>query len=97
MYKPPEHLIDQWPEVFTDLEINTMPVAYIDSVRIDFSDGSVWEIDITTKLLSEDPDLVAEKLLDTVEDYQDIIVKIDFKMDIERLMNDVKHETKKLF
>lgn len=97
MFKPPEHLIEQWPEVFTDLEINTMPVAYIDSVRLDFSDGSVWEIDVTSQLLSEDPNILAEKLIETIEDHQDNIIKIDFKMDVERLMADIKSKTKKFF
>lgn len=97
MFKPPEHLIEQWPEIFTDLEIKTMPVAYINHVRLDFSDGSVWEIDINSQLLSEDPEIISKKLLDTLEDYQEIIVKMDFNMDIERLISDVKSETKKLF
>lgn len=97
MFNPPEHLINQWPEVFTDLEMKTLPVAYIDHVRLDFSDGSVWEIDINSQLLSEDPEIISKKLLETLEDYQDIIVKIDFSMDIERLINDVKQETKKIF
>jgi len=96
MYKPPEHLIDQWPEVFTDLEISTMPVLYINSVRLDFSDGSIWEIDINSKLLSEDPDFVSEKLLDTIKEYQQMISKIDFDMDIDRLINDIQQETKNI-
>ena len=39
LFKPPRHLVKEWPEVFEDLYMNTMPVAYLDSVRLDFTDG----------------------------------------------------------
>jgi len=97
MLKPPKHLVDQWPEVFTDLEMNTMPVAYINNVRLDFSDGSVWEIDVKSQILSEDPAVLAERLAETIEDHQERIIKIDFNMDVERLIEDIKLNTNNIF
>lgn len=97
LFKPPRHLVKEWPEVFEDLYMNTMPVAYLDSVRLDFTDGRVWEIDVKNELTQQTPDGIAEVLLNTLKEYKDEIKKIDFKVDITRLKKDIASETNKLF
>jgi hypothetical protein len=94
LFKPPRHLVKEWPEVFEDLYMNTMPVAYLDSVRLDFTDGRVWEIDVRTELTKQSPDGIAEILLSTLQEYKDEIKKIDFKVDIEKLKKDILDSTK---
>lgn len=93
-FKPPKNLIKEWPEVFDDLYINTMPVAYLDALLLEFNDGRVWEIDIKQQLKSGDPDLLAKKLLDTLSEYKETIKKIDFKFDVDLLRQDIKNRTK---
>ena len=97
LFKPPRHLVKEWPEVFEDLYMNTMPVAYLDSVRLDFTDGRVWEIDVKNELTKQTADGIADILLNTLQEYKDEIKKIDFKVDITRLKNDIASETNKLF
>lgn len=97
LFKPPRHLVKEWPEVFEDLYMNTMPVAYLDSVRLDFIDGHVWEIDVKNELTKQAPDGIADILLHTLQEYKDEIKKIDFKVDVTRLKNDIASETNKLF
>ena len=87
----------EWPEVFEDLYMNTMPVAYLDSVRLDFIDGRVWEIDVKNELTKQTADGIADILLNTLQEYKDEIKKIDFKVDVSRLKNDIASETNKLF
>ena len=87
----------EWPEVFEDLYMNTMPVAYLDSVRLDFTDGRVWEIDVKNELTKQTADGIADILLNTLQEYKDEIKKIDFKVDVTRLKNDIASETNKLF
>ena len=87
----------EWPEVFEDLYMNTMPVAYLDSVRLDFIDGRVWEIDVKNELTKQTADGIADILLNTLQEYKDEIKKIDFKVDVTRLKNDIASETNKLF
>jgi hypothetical protein len=96
LFKPPSQLVKEWPEVFEDLYITTMPVAYLDYIRLDFADGRVWKIDIKEQLSLSDPDLVADKLLETIEEYQDEIKKIDFKINIDKLKKDIGNSTKDL-
>jgi hypothetical protein len=97
LFKPPRHLIKEWPEVFEDLYMNTMPVAYLDLIQLEFADGRVWEIDIREELGKQDATSIADTLINTLQEYKDEIKKIDFKVDIEKLKKDIASETNKLF
>jgi hypothetical protein len=97
LFKPPRHLVKEWPEVFEDLYMNTMPVAYLDLVIVEFKDGKVWQIDVADQLKEADPDTMCSKLLDIMQDYKDSIVKIDFKINVEKLKKDIKDEISKIF
>ena len=97
LFKPPRHLVKEWPEVFEDLYMNTMPVAYLETVHLEFANGRVWQIDIKEQLKDLDADAVATRLLDTLQEYKDEIKKIDFKVDVERLKKDIYDSTKTIF
>lgn len=97
LFKPPRHLVKEWPEVFEDLYMNTMPVAYLDSVRLDFTDGRVWEIDVKNELTKQTADGIADVLINTLQEYKDEIKKIDFKVDVERLKKDIRDSSKNIF
>jgi hypothetical protein len=97
LFRPPRHLVKEWPEVFEDLYMNTMPVAYLERIHLEFADGRVWEIDIRTELTKQKPEEIADVLVNTLQEYKDEIKKIDFKVDIEKLKIDIASETNKLF
>jgi hypothetical protein len=97
LFKPPRHLVKEWPEVFEDLYMNTMPVAYLEMVHLEFVNGRVWQIDIKEQMKSLDPDEIAAKLLETLQEYKDEIKKLDFKVDVERLKKDIGNSTKTIF
>lgn len=94
LFKPPRHLVKEWPEVFEDLYMNTMPVAYLDIIHLEFDNGRVWEINIKEQVKTNKLQQVADKLFDTLQEFKDEIVKIDFKIDIERLKRDIADSTK---
>jgi len=97
-FKPPRHLVKEWPEVFEDLYMDTMPVAYVDVMIIEFTDGRIWEIDIKSQMKNDgDSDLIAKKLLGTLNEFKDTIKKLDFKIDVERLKEDIKNRTDRIF
>ena len=77
--------------------MNTMPVHYLESIRLEFGNGRIWEIDIQEQLGNATNDIVAEKLLDTFQEYREDITKVDFSIDIQRLKQDITDKTKKLF
>jgi hypothetical protein len=92
-FKPPRHLVKEWPEVFEDLYMNTMPVAYLEYVHLEFANGRVWQIDIKSQLQEQEAQVVATRLLDTMSEYRADIVKLDFKIDIEKLKKDIGDST----
>lgn len=97
LFRPPRHLVKEWPEVFEDLYMNTMPVAYLEHVHLQFRNGRIWQIDIKEQLTDEDADAVADKLLEMLQEYKEDIQKIDFKIDIDRLKKDITDSTQDLF
>lgn len=96
LFRPPRHLIKEWPEVFEDLYMNTMPVAYLELVHLEFADGKIWEINISEQLLEVSTEEIADRLLSTIQEYKNEIKKLDFKIDIEKLKNDIQSSTKDL-
>jgi len=96
LFKPSTDLIKQWPEVFDDLYMNTMPVVYMINMVLEFKDGRIWEIDIQNQLGKIDPEVFSQKLLSMLEEYSPTIKKIDFKFDIEKLKNDIQRNTKNI-
>ena len=97
LFKPPKHLVKEWPEIFEDLYMNTMPVAYLILLRLEFTDGRIWELNIQEQLVNAEPNDVADKLLSIFQEYRNDIKKIDFQMDIERLKTDIQESTKNIF
>jgi hypothetical protein len=96
LFKFPDHLVKEWPEVFEDLYINTMPVAYLEFMQIEFKDGRVWEINIKKQLSNEDPEIIADKILEFLQEYQKEVVNLDFKVNVKKLKKDIKSSSKKL-
>lgn len=96
LFKPPAHLVKEWPEVFEDLYMNTIPVAYIDLIHIEFYNGSVWEINVAEQLIYNEADSLAERLLDTLSDYKNEIANFDFKVNIDKLKTDIRSSSKKI-
>lgn len=97
LFRPPRHLVKEWPEVFEDLYMNTMPVAYLDTLVIEFVDGRIWEINVSDQLDKSDPNQVTDQLLNTMQEFKHDITKIDFKINIDKLKSDIEHSTKDLF
>ena len=93
LFRPPKHLVKEWPEVFEDLYMNTMPVAYLETIHLEFANGRVWQINIKEQLIDAEVSDIASRLLDTLQEYRDEIKKIDFKVDIDRLKKDIGEST----
>lgn len=92
-FTPPKHLVEEWPEVFDGLYINTMPVNYLEYIHLEFSSGMVWEIDIRDQLKTLDADMVALRLHETIQEYRDQVVNFNFKIDVKKLKKDINRST----
>jgi|TARA_B110000858_G_C17381487_1_gene283978 hypothetical protein len=89
----PAEVIDYWPEVFKDVEIKSVPVKYILGVHVTFTDGKSWDIDIDKEKAADENSL--EDTLNTFfQEYNELIERIEFKLDTPNIVNDVKAKTK---
>lgn len=93
LFKPPKHLVDEWPEVFSDLYMNTMPVDYLKYIHLEFSTGMVWELDVEEQLKTLDSNIIALRLQETIREYRNEVKRFDFKIDVEKLKRDIKKST----
>lgn len=96
LFKVPENLVQEWPEIFEDMWISTMPVHYLHTLQIEFTNGRVWEINITEQLGKVEADVLSDKLLDTFKEYRDSIKKVDFRINVKKLKEDINDSTKGL-
>ena len=95
-FKVPENLIGEWPEIFEDMWISTMPVDYLHTLQIEFVNGRVWEINVNEKIGKEESELLSKRLRETFIEYRDTIKNIQFQVNIEKLKKDVEQSTKDL-
>jgi hypothetical protein len=94
LFKVPTNLVNEWPEIFEDMWMSTMPLNYLHTLQIEFTNGRVWEINIKEQLGKVESDILSKKLLETFKEYQDSIKKINFHMDVIRLKDDISNLTK---
>jgi len=89
--KLPQDIVNHWPEIFKDIDIETVPVEYLHSVKITFEDGKIWEIDTANNPKGIPIEEAIESIMD---EYEDIIVNVDFRVDTLKVKEDVMKRTK---
>jgi hypothetical protein len=91
--KLPPEVVRHWPEVFKDVEIQTIPVQYLVSIRVEFEDGKIWEIELDKSKLTDDQ-TIEDSLSTFFDEYSESIINIDFRLDTQKVIRDVKERTK---
>jgi len=82
-------LIKEWPEIFENIEINAIPVMYLDKVIIEFITGRVWEVDIKNHLDTLGVDTINELLRELFTEYKDEIKHYKYTFDVALLRKDI--------
>lgn len=89
--KFPKDVVEHWPEVFGEINLNVVPLRYLDSVTVKFKNGKVWEINLAGKNWEE----FEPSLKDMLSTYESEIDNVDFKLDTERIKKDMIKDTNK--
>jgi hypothetical protein len=97
LFKPPSYLVKEWPEVFEDLYMSTMPVEYLHSIRLEFKNGRIWEINVTDQINKIHSQQLADNLVQSLLDCATDVKKIEFNVDVNKLKNDSKIFSKSVF
>lgn len=91
----PKDVIEHWPEVFNDVELNVLPIRYLSTVLVNFKDGKTWEIKITAKAKREGWSVFEHSLSELCKNYEDTIDNVDFKLDSAKVRKDIERSTQK--
>ena len=90
----PEKVIDHWPEVFKDIDIEVVPIEYLHSVLVSFNDGRIWEIHIAKSKRQTAEENVESTLEELFRQYDNVIDNVDFRLDTVRLKKDIQDRTR---
>lgn len=90
--KLPKDVINHWPEIFEDLEIESVPLEYILSIEINFRNDKTWYVDIE-KQKDKGMAIIEESLEQLFEEYEDEISNINFVLNVEKVKKDIKKRT----
>jgi hypothetical protein len=84
---------DYWDEILQQIDMDYIPLEYINTVIVTFQDGKQWEIDIEKSSNNIED---TENILDNFfKEYEDTIDTVDFRLDTEQLKNDINKRTKR--
>lgn len=86
-------IADPWNTILSEVKLEFIPSQYVAMAKIVFENGKTWEIDLTTKSYQSIEHIIRE----IKEEYEEAIVKMDFKINMEKVRNDVSDETRRLF
>lgn len=95
--KLPQDIVDRWPEVLNDVDVDVIPIEYLKQIEVTFEDDKTWLIDIDNEALGSDEDVLLEleeSLEDLFEEYEDEIVGVNFVLDVEKVKEDITSRTK---
>lgn len=85
----------QWSEIFKNLELSSLPIKYIHSIRVTFNDGKIWDVDIEKSRKRNVIDKIEDSLEKLFFEYQDTIKDIDFRLHTDKIKKDIQKETNK--
>ena len=88
-----ENRDDHWDKILGEIDMDYIPLEYINTVIVTFTDGKEWEIDI--KKTSQTNSDVESILDDFFKEYEDTIDTVDFRLDTVQLKRDINKRTKK--
>jgi len=91
--KFPQDVIDLWPEVFSEIDLNVIPVMYLDSITVEFTNKEIRELKLTKINPNADWIEFEKKLKKVLRTYEQEIDNVDFKLDTERLKKDIIKKT----
>jgi hypothetical protein len=88
-------VIESWPEIFEDVNLNVVPLKYLCSVQVKFKDKKIWNIDIGKNLRDDNWQIIQTNIQEMIMNYKEHIEGVDFKLDTDQIKKDVTRETAK--
>lgn len=84
---------EYWEDIFDSVDMDFLPLEYMDLIVVKFQDGKIWEIDI--KKSSNEADSIEDVLEQFFEEYEENIDTIDFRLNTKKLQQDIGKRTRR--
>lgn len=91
-----KNIVDQWPEIFSEVDISAVPLPYLHSIIVTFKDGKQWNLVLKESDKKSSNGEIPESLYEFFENYEENIEHVDFRLDVEKLKKDVIRSTNKM-
>ena len=84
-----KHNEQYWHDIFESIDMDVLPVEYMNRIIISFEDGTEWDIDIKDSRAKQPIEEIEDTINELFLEYDDTITNIDFRMDMERLKTEL--------
>jgi len=86
--------VAHWPEIFSDLHVESIPVEYLLSIKVTFKDGKNWEIRLKNNRQKMTNKELEKQITELFKTYGDAIKNVDFRLDTNKVKADITKRTK---
>lgn len=90
-----KEVIESWPEIFDEVQLNVVPVKYLCSIHVKFKDKRVWTIKVGPNSRDENWRMIQDNIHELMMNYKKHIESIDFKLDTDKIRKDISKKTDK--
>ena len=81
----PKEVVAHWPEIFSDLHVESIPVEYLLSIKVTFKDGKNWEIRLKNNRQKMTNKELEKQITELFKTYGDAIKNVDFRLDTNKV------------
>ena len=90
-------VIKKWPDIFSDITIYHIPLEYVKSMTISFSDGKKMYIDVEkSDIKNNDREYLKKSLKNFLNNYREEIEDVDFNLNVKSIKENVENFTNRL-
>jgi hypothetical protein len=90
----PKEVVAHWPEIFSDLHVESIPVEYLLSIKVTFKDGKNWEIRLKNNRQKMTNKELEKQITELFKTYGDAIKNVYFRLDTNKVKADITKRTK---
>lgn len=78
-----------WEEIFDNLEMTFVPIEYVNRIIVKFDNNVTWDINVDDSRKKQPIEQIEESLDQLFEEYEDQIIAVDYRLDLERVKKDL--------
>lgn len=91
----PKNVVDKWPDVFNEVTVKAIPIQYLLSIKVTFNDGKKWDIKVKKSHKKREKENLEDTLNELFKNYSKSIKSVDFRLDTDKVKQDIEKRTKK--